>query len=103
MAVCMVYGCTYYRAGPKVPWSKRRNKIRLSSRLLAAPAPWPLARAGALWVKFGSKEIHQASEAQQRTDGPDERSLAARVPAAAQQLQSRLAGCGSEPGREAAV
>ena len=31
------------------------------------------------------KEIHQGSEAQQRTDGPDERSLAARVPAAAQQ------------------
>ena len=52
---------------------------------------------------YNVKEIHQGSEAQQRTDGPDERSLAARVPAAAQQLQSRLAGSGSEPGREAAV
>ena len=69
----------------------------------AAPAPWPLGRWGASSLKFGSEEIHQGSEAQQRTDGPDERSLAARVPAAAQQLQSRLAGSGSEPGREAAV
>ena len=69
----------------------------------AAPAPWPLGRWGASSLKFGSEEIHQGSEAQQRTDGPDERSLAARVPAAAQQLQSRLAASGSEPGREAAV